>query len=303
MKVGLILYSVRDEMEKDPIGTVKKVGEMGYRFVETCNHNATVDPGCGFGVPAEELKAAFDAFGTKVISTHIFPIEEADISKVVAYNKTIGNDKLVNPMGSFSTYDDLMRQCETFNALGKRLREDGITFLYHNHHMEFRTFHGKMIEEILMENTDPAYLSFELDTFWTMRAGLDPVDVMKKMGSRIKLVHQKDFAWDAVVPINVIGLTAEEREMKPDEVVGMTGESRRAGAAKKDIAFAEIGRPAFTEIGTGIMPIQKIIDAANAYTDAEYIILEQDYTRMPSQLESIRKSMEGFQKFSGIEWT
>ena len=59
---------------------------------------------------------------------------------------------------------------------------------------------------------------------------------------------------------------------------------------------------AFTEIGTGIMPIQDIINAANTYTDAQYIILEQDATRMPTQMDSIEKSMEGFRKFDGISW-
>ena len=56
MKVGLILYSVRDEMARDPIGTVRKVGEMGYRYVETCNHSADRDAGSGFGIPADLLK-------------------------------------------------------------------------------------------------------------------------------------------------------------------------------------------------------------------------------------------------------
>ena len=127
LKVGLILYSVRDEMAKDPVGTVEKVGQIGYKYVETCNHNAISDPGCGFGIGAQQLKETFDRFGTKVISTHIFPLEKADLKQVVAYNHIVGNDNLVNPMGNFSTYDDLMVQCENFNRLGKALREEGMT--------------------------------------------------------------------------------------------------------------------------------------------------------------------------------
>ncbi|MBR2121537.1 MAG: sugar phosphate isomerase/epimerase [Lachnospiraceae bacterium] len=310
LKVGLILYSVRDEMAKDPIATVRKVGECGYKYIETCNHNAIKDPGCGFGVPAEELKAAFDEFGSKVVSTHIFPLESADIKEVVKYNSIVGNKNLVNPMGSFSTYDDMMKQIEGFNELGRQLREEGMTFLYHNHHFEFKTFNGKTIEDYIMENTDPEYLSFELDTFWVMRSGLCPVEMLKHMGKRVKLVHQKDFAWDSTIAINVVGRTPEEREMQEGEFVGMNAESNYAKAGGKhtvreereDKAFSEEGHAAFTEIGTGIMHIQDIIDAANEYTDAEYIILEQDYTRMPTQIDSIKKSMEGFRKFSGISW-
>lgn len=310
MKVGLILYSVRDEMAKNPLGTVEKVGRLGYKFVETCNHNAIEDPGCGFGVPAEKLKEAFERFGSKVISTHIFPLEKADMGKVIRYNHTVGNTNLVNPMGQFSTYDDLMRQCENFNRIGKQLREEGITFLYHNHEFEFRTFQGKTILDTLRENTDPNYLSFELDTFWTMRAGLDPVEVLRQFGSRVRLVHQKDFPWDSLQAINLIGLTNEEREMKPGEVVGLNGNSSYAKSGGKHIVsedeaereYRRLRMTSFTEIGSGIMPIQKIIDTANAYTEAEYMILEQDFTRMPNQIDSIQKSMEGFKKFRGIEW-
>ena len=76
LKVGLILYSVRGEMERDPIGAVETVAKMGYKNIEVCNHNAIHDPGCGFHVGALELKAAFDRFGAKVVSAHVFPFEK-----------------------------------------------------------------------------------------------------------------------------------------------------------------------------------------------------------------------------------
>lgn len=310
IKVGLILYSVREEMAKDPIATVEKVGKLGYHFVETCNHNAINDPGCGFGIPAEELKSTFEKFGTRVISTHIFPLEKADLNEVIRYNHIVGNTNLVNPMGQFSTYDDLMKQCEEFNRIGRRLREDGITFLYHNHEFEFRTIRGKMIMDYLMENTDPEYLSFELDTFWTMRGGIDVIEFMKHMGRRIRLLHQKDFAWDSCQEINLIGLTPEERELKEGEIVGMNGNSSYAKNGGKSVVsqseaeeeYRRRRRTSFTEIGDGIMRIQDIIDAAPEYTDAEYIILEQDFTRLPTQFDSIARSMEAFRKFHGIDW-
>ena len=108
LKVGLILYSVREEMAKDPIATVERVGQLGYKNIEVCNHNAIQDPGCGFGVSAEELKAAFDQFGSQVASAHVFPLEKADLPAVLDYNRALGNMNIVNPMGRFTTYDDLM---------------------------------------------------------------------------------------------------------------------------------------------------------------------------------------------------
>ena len=314
IKVGLILYSVRDMMAQDPLGTVEAVAKLGYKNIEVCNHNAIADAGCGFGLPAEEMKAKFDEYGSRVVSAHIFPIEKADLDKVVEYEQILGNQNIVNPMGKFSTYDDLMRQLEVFNATGKRLRELGMTYLYHNHNQEYRTFKGKAILDYIVENTDPDYVGLELDTFWTMRGGLSPVEMLKHFGKRVKLVHQKDFAWDATVPINLNGITPEEREMKVDEVLGIDGDSeyaknkdRQTSQAKKD-RKPETGEKdfsdttAFTEIGQGIMPIQDIIDTANAYTDAAYIILEQDYTRLPTQLDSITKSMDSFHQFNNISW-
>ena len=113
----MILYSVRNEMEKDAIGTVERVAELGYKNIEVCNHNAIQDPGCGFGVEAQVLKETFDRFGAQVVSAHIFPFEKSDIPAVLEYNRVLGNTNIVNPMGRFTTYDDLMQQCEYFNKM------------------------------------------------------------------------------------------------------------------------------------------------------------------------------------------
>ncbi|MBO5998426.1 MAG: sugar phosphate isomerase/epimerase [Lachnospiraceae bacterium] len=312
LKVGLILYSVREEMAKDPYATVRKVGECGYKYIETCNHKAQMDNGCGFGVPAEDLKKSFDEFGAQVVSAHVFPIEWANLKEVAAYNRVLGNTNIVNPNSRFSTYDDLMKQLEDWNKWGKILADEGMHMLYHNHNQEFRTIKGKAIEDYIVENTDPAYVSLELDTFWTMRAGLDPVDVIKKYGKRIRLIHQKDFAWDSLQPINLNGLTPEEWEMKEGEFVGTDGATMydENGNLRSMQNMTEerkeqmrIRNSSFTEIGFGIMHIQDIIDAANEYSEAKYIILEQDYTRLPSQIDGIIKSMEGFKKLTGIEWS
>lgn len=308
LKVGLILYSVREAMARDAIGTVEAVGKLGYKYIEVCNHNAIEDAGCGFGIEAEALKQTFDTFGSRVVSAHVFPFEKSDVPAVLRYNQALGNRNIVNPMGKFSTYDDLMRQCEAFNETGRICRREGMNYLYHNHDHEFRTFQGKYILDIIAENTDPDYLGFELDTFWVMRAGLCPTDILKRYGKRVKLIHQKDFAWDSLAPINTIGLLPQEREMQDGQALGLDGDSDYAKKGGQHDSKEEadhkrrIYSSAFTEIGTGIMKIQDIIDTANAFTDAEYIILEQDYTRMENQLASIEKSMEYFQKFTGISW-
>ena len=305
LKVGLILYSVRDMMAQDPLGTVEAVAKLGYKNIEVCNHNAAEDPGCGFGLPAEAIRDKFEEYGSRVVSAHVDPLLQADLDQVIAYEKILGNRYLVNPMGRFATYDDLMQQIGIFNRIGRRLQEDGMMLLYHNHYQEYHTYKGKAVLDIIMENTDPAWMGMELDTFWTMRAGRDPIEMLKHFGSRIKLVHQKDFAWDAVVPINVNGIRPEDWEQKPGQPLAVFGPGvyRRPPDQEEDPEGARRDyNSAFTEIGDGIMPIQKIIDTAAEHTAAEYIILEQDATRMPTQLDSITRSMESFRQFRNISW-
>lgn len=312
IKVGLILYSVRDLMAKDALGTVEAVAKLGYKNIEVCNHNAIKDFGCGFGLSAEDMKAKFDEYGSRVVSAHIFPYEKTNLHEIVKYNTILGNKNIVNPNDRFTTYDELMRQCEFYNESAKILWEEGgMKMLYHNHTQEYRTFNGKSILDIMMENTDPQYVGLELDTFWTMRAGHDPVEMLKHFGKRVKLVHQKDFAWDALEPINQIGLNPEDYEIKPGEAWGTNGDSFYAKAGGKHVQTEmteeqkksmAARQSCFTEIGDGIMNIQAIIDTANEYCESEYIILEQDATRLPTSLASIERSMESFKKFKNISW-
>ncbi len=305
IKVGLILYSVRDMMAQDPMATIEAVAKLGYRNIEVCNHNAANDNGCGFGLEAADMKAKFDEYGSRVISAHIDPFEEADLPAVIEYEKVLGNKNIVYPMGDFPSYDVLMQKIEMFNAAGRQLAQSGMRLIYHNHFHEFRTFKGKRVLDYIVENTDPDYVGLELDTFWTMRGGEDPVEMLKHFGHRIKLVHQKDFARDALIPINLNGITPEELEQKEGEplasFIPLMMRSAPGWIRSREEAM-HVSNSAFTEIGCGIMPIQQIIDAANEYTDAEYILLEQDYTRMPTQLESVAASMESFRRFNNISW-
>ena len=290
LHVGLILYSVRQAMEKDPLGVVAQVARMGYRNIEVCNHHADTDNGIGFGVEAQPLREIFDSYGSRVVSAHIYPFDQCDTSAVLAYQRVLGNRNIVNPMDHFETYDILMQKCEYYNRMGRLCRDEGFQYLYHNHNQEFRTFNGKFVLDYIVENTDPDCVGLELDTFWVMRAGLDPVEMLRHYGKRVKLIHQKDFARDALVPINTIGITPEQRE------TGSEFSQRPAPWTMEE------GRTAFTEIGTGMMDIQSIINEANASTDATHIILEQDATRMPTELDSIARSMEAFRRFEGISW-
>lgn len=283
LKVGIQLYSVRDEMQENAVETIKKVAQTGYKYLEVANYNANTDFGVGFGVSEEEILSVLNPLGAKVISAHMFPFDEDNAKDVIDYHKAIGNKYIVCSMGFFKDEADVLSQCRKFNRIGEICFMNGMEFLYHNHFMEFQKFNGKTVIDMLIENTNPDYMGFELDTFWCMRAGQDPLEIINKLGARLKLVHQKDFSKTSPSKINIFDTIGYDAQID------------------MDMFFKIVVPEDFTEIGTGIMDIQSIIDAANAVGTVEYIILEQDMTQL-GQLESIRVSMESFKKYSGIEW-
>ncbi len=282
LKVGIQLYSVRDDMVNNPLETLKALADMGYKYLEVANATVDETPGIGFGVKSDDLLKTLEPFGSKVIGGHYRPINDETLPDIIAFNKSIGNKYIGQSADFYTSYENLLERCEYYNNVGKECAKEGMMFIVHNHAHEFQKIDGKYVMYHIMENTNPEYVGFEVDTFWVMRGGADPVEVLKTMGNRVKLVHQKDFSKTTESKINVI------EDLDPTVFI------------TREMAFGNINPLDFTEIGTGIMDIQKIIDAANEI-GAEYIILEQDHTQL-ERIESVKRSMENFKKFTGIEW-
>jgi sugar phosphate isomerase/epimerase len=284
MKVGIQLYSIKTKMKEDPVAAIAKVADMGYKYLEGANHNALEDPGVGFPAAASELRKQAEARGSRFIGCHISPLQASNLPKVLAYHKALGTSYLINPARFFSSRDDVLRQCEEFNDVAGKCAEEGIAYLYHNHFHEFQRIDGeKTVLDLIVENTDPGKVGIQLDTYWAMRGGFDPVAVIGKYGSRIKILHQKDMPADLQGPVNAFEMVDEKSELTMEQLRG---------------AFIP---NMVVEIGTGCIDIQRIIDAAAKVTDIKYIVLEQDMTQL-DEFESIQLSMNAFRKFSGIEW-
>ncbi len=313
LKVGLALYSVRNKMNSDPLATIDKVGKLGYKYVEAANYALDQDPLLGFMLSPEDAKAKFDEFGMKLISCHIgrvdmyedasksllvfkdvpklVPLKDDDIARCSEAHLKVGSDKLICPVEFYpNNRDGILRKCEYLNHLSELAKKYGTKFMYHNHYQEFASVDNKLIFEYLYENTE---LLFELDTFWVMRGGEDPIEIMKRYGDRIAMLHQKDYSTATKVPVNIW------HTLGPDM---KNAKYPHRSIKEKEFFTADIPET-YTEIGTGIMPIQDIIDAANKYTKAEYILLEQDYSENYDEFESIQVSMNHFKKYSGIEWS
>ena len=286
IKVGIQLYSVRNALAAHPYETLDAVAKLGYRYVEAANHNAAEDDGVGFGVPAVNMKNTLKKNGMQIVGCHVNPLRLDRLPAILEYHQKLGNKQIGCDI-EFYPYMDmeyLKRRCEFFNEVGRKCREFGLRYYYHNHYQEFQRFGDQIVYDFIMENTDPEYVFVEMDTYWITRGGQNPLDYIDKYKDRIVMIHQKDFPVKAPQPVVMF-----------DGII-------RPEANITDEVFSATKYPAcFTEVGTGVLPIQGIIDALQDAPNLEYLILEQDFTSYENELESIKVSMDSFKKLHGIE--
>ena len=285
LKVGIQLYSVKNAIAQRPYEVLRQIAEAGYHYVEAANHNAANDPGVGFGVPAGKLKSTLDELGLQIVGCHVNPLREDLLPEVLDYHAELGSTQIGCDIEFFpyGDLDYLKRRCETFNRIGELCQERGMRYYYHNHYQEFQRFGEKLVYDMIMENTDPGLVYAEMDTYWVARGGQDPAEFMRKYNDRLILLHQKDFPGDAGEPLVMFdGIV--------DPGKNLDGE----------LFMATKNPKSFTEIGTGVLPIQDYIEAAQSCPNLDYIILEQDATRL-DEIESINVSMRAFRKFEGVE--
>ena len=126
MKVGIQLYSVRDEMAKDPINAIRTVAGLGYKNLEFASSKADTDPGVGFGVDADTMNALLEDTGAKLISGHVRPINENTIDALIEYHKKVGTKYIGQSPDFYKSYEHLLERCEYYNWVGKKLAENGM---------------------------------------------------------------------------------------------------------------------------------------------------------------------------------
>lgn len=182
MDYGLQLYSVRDVTGFDLEGTLKKVAEIGYRYVEFAGF---------FGHSAEEVKAMLDRYGLIVSGTHSGLGDlDADFAGTVKYHKTIGNTNYIVPGAPTWTAAELDETIEKLNKYQPMLEAEGIRLAYHNHDGEFKpNADGQIPHEEMERRTN---IDFQIDTFWAFVAGKDPVEVITRLKDRVHVIHLKD---------------------------------------------------------------------------------------------------------------
>ncbi len=194
LPTGLQLYSVRTLLPKDYAGTLKQLAALGYKEVEAAGF---------FHIPVEQVKAAMQGAGLRCVSAHYgLELLKPRLDEILLYCKSLGIDYVVcsspihqkadAPKGPLSL-DDWKWNADQFNQIATKVEAAGMHFAYHNHYEEFHAIDDTLPYDILLKNTDPEKVHFELDCGWVIVGGNDPVKYLKQYPSRIVMLHVKDF--------------------------------------------------------------------------------------------------------------
>jgi len=185
--IGLQLYSLRDQFAKDVPATLDQVRRFGFEYVELAGT---------YKLTPKEFKQQLEARGLKAVSAH-FPFERFrdNIEDVVREAKDLGLTYVGCAWIQHSDpFDEktCREAIRVFNKAGEALAREGMRFFYHTHGYEFQPYGKGTLFDLMMSETKPEFVHYEMDVFWIVHPGQDPVKLLEKYGSRFELMHVKD---------------------------------------------------------------------------------------------------------------
>jgi sugar phosphate isomerase/epimerase len=198
--IGLQLWSVRGDMNADPAGTLRQVGEMGYSFVEAAGYQ----DGRFYNMEPKAFAALVEENGMEFISSHInrtLPSDDEWDEAIEWWEKAIhahlsaGVSYIVIPTmrsSAFESLEELKKWADYFNLVGQMCKDHGLGFGFHNHAIEFSEVEGVVAYDFLLENTDPDLVFFQIDLYWIVEGGKDFVDYFQRYPGRFLMYHTKD---------------------------------------------------------------------------------------------------------------
>ena len=185
-RIGVQLYTVRDEMKKNLEGTIAKVAQIGYNEVEFAGY---------FEKTPAEVRAILDRHGLSSPSVHTGLLPADQWRAALDAAKVIGHRYVVVawiPPEQRKTLDDYKRFAERFNQAAADAHAVGLQFAYHNHDFEFVPLDGRLPYDVLLEATDPKLVQLEVDLYWITKGGQDPLKYFARWPGRVPMVHVKD---------------------------------------------------------------------------------------------------------------
>lgn len=260
MKLGVQLYSVRDDMAQDFEGTLKKVKEMGYEGVEFAGL---------YGKSAEEVKALCAKYELEPVSAHVSLGEMRDDPFVIETYAAIGCKFIAIPWLNEEDRPGHANGDKTIGdvaILGAVAKKNGMKLCYHNHDFEFEKINGKYVLDMLYEAVPADLLLAELDTCWVNVGGEDPVKYIRKYAGRVDIIHLKDFAGK-----------------KSENMYALIG----VNDGKKEDT---VGDFEFRPVGMGLQDMPAIVKAAEE-SGTEWVVVEMDSPSLGlTPMECIEKS-------------
>ena len=185
--LGLQLYSLRNQFAQDVPGTLDKVRDMGFKYVELAGT---------YDMPPDKFKAELDARGLKAVSGH-FPYARFrdDVDGIIREAKLLGLEYAGCAWIDHTDQFDERASREAisvFNNAGEALAKHGIKFFYHTHGYEFQPLGGGTLFDLMVSETKPEFVYYQMDVFWAVHGGQDPAKLLEKYGHRFQLTHLKD---------------------------------------------------------------------------------------------------------------
>jgi sugar phosphate isomerase/epimerase len=256
--IGLQLYTIRDAMAKDVPGSLKKVSDIGYKYLEL----ASYADGKFYGYEPPEFKKLVNDLGMEILSSHT-QVEGAGVTldnarKMAEDHAKLGVKYCLQPWiveEMRTSLDSYRRMAANWNQIGLIMKEFGMQFGYHNHNFEFDTVEGKVpYFDVMLAELDKDLVTMELDLFWTTKAGQNPVEIIKKYPGRFQLFHMKDMF------------------------------------TKEAPFFTTVGVTDFAPVGAGVINFKEIL-AVKDIAGMKYMVVEQDRSREDKIFDDIKTSI------------
>lgn len=265
--LGIQLYSVRDDMKKDPLDTLKQLAATGYKYVEHANY---VDRKF-YGYTAGEFKKILNDLGLKMPSGHTVMGKQhwnettkdfTDAWKLTVEDAaTVGQQYVISPWLDESlrkNFDDMKRYMDVFNKSGELCKKSGMKFGYHNHDFEFSVkLNNVKVYDIILKYTDPKLVTQQLDIGNMYGGGGRPLEVLKQYPGRFESLHVKD------------------------EIKTASGEEKYESAV----------------LGKGIINVKQIIDLARKSGGTSHFIIEQESYQGKTPMASVQEDYKIMKKW------
>jgi len=190
-RIGIQLYSVRDEMNNNPKETLKNIASYGYKYIEGYEG----DLGLFWGMTNLEFKTYLDSLGLTMIASHCNDTNNLESFETKCQNASeIGVEQLICPWADGErSINGFKGIAKNFNKCGEIAKKHGIKFSYHNHDYSFKKVNGIFLQDILMNETNKNLVDFEMDIYWVYAAGEDPKKWFDKHPGRFTFCHVKDY--------------------------------------------------------------------------------------------------------------